>query len=175
MSFVCLGGPETSELFVCSFERMRARCLVLANVSSRRLSTAALYAERNAGTVFSSLVFDDVSGVCVLPVPFVRCLATPYLRVLAQERLPSAVYKRWKESQEQGTQLPEEVADVIATALKDWAIERGVGCGCHRAIPHLTLLLSTALCSTATGYALFALVPALDCLARRETRWVSAT
>lgn len=43
-----------------------------------------------------------------------------------QERLPSPVYKSWKQSVTEGTVLEPEVADVIATALKDWARERGV-------------------------------------------------
>jgi glutamine synthetase type III len=65
--------------------------------------------------------------------------------VLMQERLPSAVYKHVREcievrlallavsvfkilfvSVQVGTPLSMEAADVIATALKDWAVSRGV-------------------------------------------------
>ncbi|MDV5167350.1 MAG: glutamine synthetase III [Candidatus Scalindua sp.] len=39
--------------------------------------------------------------------------------------LPKDTYKVLKKSIEQETQLPVEVADVVANAMKDWAIERG--------------------------------------------------
>ncbi len=39
--------------------------------------------------------------------------------------LPRDTYKVLKKSIEQETQLPVEVADVVANAMKDWAIERG--------------------------------------------------
>lgn len=40
-------------------------------------------------------------------------------------RLPEAVFKKWKASVTEGFPLDNDVADVIATALKDWAIEKG--------------------------------------------------
>lgn len=43
-----------------------------------------------------------------------------------QQRLPESVYKSYKRSRETGEALEADVADVIATALKDWALERGV-------------------------------------------------
>ncbi len=39
--------------------------------------------------------------------------------------LPKDTYKVLKKSIELETQLPVEVADVVANAMKDWAIERG--------------------------------------------------
>ncbi len=39
--------------------------------------------------------------------------------------LPKDTYKVLKKSIEQETQLPVEVADVVANAMKDWGIERG--------------------------------------------------
>lgn len=40
-------------------------------------------------------------------------------------RLPKDVYKALKETVEKGTPLRPDVADVVANAMKDWAIERG--------------------------------------------------
>ena len=42
-----------------------------------------------------------------------------------KERLPKATYKALKKTIEKGTSLEPEVADVVATAMKDWAIEKG--------------------------------------------------
>jgi glutamine synthetase len=42
-----------------------------------------------------------------------------------KERLPKATYKDFKKTVEKGTELDLEVANVIATALKDWAVEKG--------------------------------------------------
>ncbi|SMC24977.1 glutamine synthetase [Clostridium acidisoli DSM 12555] len=42
-----------------------------------------------------------------------------------KERLPKATYKAFKKTVEKGTELDLEVANVIATALKDWAVEKG--------------------------------------------------
>jgi len=42
-----------------------------------------------------------------------------------KERLPKATYKALKKTIEQGTALELEVADVVATAMKDWAVEKG--------------------------------------------------
>ena len=44
---------------------------------------------------------------------------------MRQERLPGAVYKAWRDNVEQGTALDMETADVIATAIKDWAVAKG--------------------------------------------------
>lgn len=42
-----------------------------------------------------------------------------------QERLPKKVYKALKETIDEGTELDLATADVIAAAMKDWAMEKG--------------------------------------------------
>ncbi len=42
-----------------------------------------------------------------------------------KERLPKETYKAIKQTMENGASLKPEVADVIANAMKDWAIEKG--------------------------------------------------
>ncbi|OOM09072.1 glutamine synthetase III [Clostridium saccharobutylicum] len=42
-----------------------------------------------------------------------------------KDRLPKATYKALKKTIEQGTTLKLEVADVVASAMKDWAVEKG--------------------------------------------------
>ncbi len=42
-----------------------------------------------------------------------------------RERLPKSVYKKLKKTIEDGTELDPSIADVVAHAMKDWAIERG--------------------------------------------------
>lgn len=42
-----------------------------------------------------------------------------------RERLPKNVYKKLKKTIEDGTELDPSIADVVAHAMKDWAIERG--------------------------------------------------
>jgi len=42
-----------------------------------------------------------------------------------RERLPKATYKALKKTIDQGLSLDPAVADVVATAMKDWAIEKG--------------------------------------------------
>lgn len=42
-----------------------------------------------------------------------------------KERLPKATYKALKKTMERGTTLELEVADVVAAAMKDWAVEKG--------------------------------------------------
>lgn len=42
-----------------------------------------------------------------------------------KERLPKDIYKSLKKTIEQGTPLDPEVANVVANAMKDWAIEKG--------------------------------------------------
>ena len=44
---------------------------------------------------------------------------------IMRERLPKATYKALKKTINEGRQLELEVADVVATAMKDWAIEKG--------------------------------------------------
>lgn len=42
-----------------------------------------------------------------------------------KERLPKSVYRKLKQTIEDGTELDPSIADVVAHAMKDWAIERG--------------------------------------------------
>ncbi|MEG6586532.1 glutamine synthetase III family protein [Dendrosporobacter sp. 1207_IL3150] len=42
-----------------------------------------------------------------------------------KERLPKATYKALKKTIEEGRSLDPAVADVVATAMKDWAVEKG--------------------------------------------------
>ena len=42
-----------------------------------------------------------------------------------QERLPSATYKSLRKTIEEGQPLDREVANVVAHAMKEWAIEKG--------------------------------------------------
>ena len=42
-----------------------------------------------------------------------------------RERLPKSVYKKLKKTIEDGAELDPSIADVVAHAMKDWAIERG--------------------------------------------------
>ncbi len=42
-----------------------------------------------------------------------------------RERLPKAVFKSLKKTIDMGEKLDPSVADIVATAMKDWAIERG--------------------------------------------------
>ena len=42
-----------------------------------------------------------------------------------KERLPKATYKALKKTIEKGTALEPEVADIVASAMKDWAVEKG--------------------------------------------------
>ena len=42
-----------------------------------------------------------------------------------KERLPLQVYRALKKTIENGEELSGEIADVVANAMKQWAIERG--------------------------------------------------
>ncbi len=59
----------------------------------------------NLPEIFGSLVFNDV---------------------VMKERLPKATYKALQKTIKNGEPLDLEVADVVANAMKDWAIEKGV-------------------------------------------------
>ena len=59
----------------------------------------------NLPEMFGSLVFNDVT---------------------MKERLPKATYKALQQTIKNGAPLDLEVADVVANAMKDWAIEKGV-------------------------------------------------
>jgi glutamine synthetase len=44
---------------------------------------------------------------------------------IMQERLPKDVYRALKKTRSQGTHLERDVANVVANAMKDWAVEKG--------------------------------------------------
>ena len=44
---------------------------------------------------------------------------------IMRDRLPNDTYKHVKKTKEEGVPLTREVADVVANAMKDWAIEKG--------------------------------------------------
>ncbi|MEG2296957.1 MAG: glutamine synthetase III [Clostridium sp.] len=58
----------------------------------------------NVSEIFGMNVFDDT---------------------VMRERRPKSVYKKLKQTIESGTELDPSIADVVAHAMKDWAIERG--------------------------------------------------
>jgi len=60
---------------------------------------------KNVPEIFGSMVFNDV---------------------VMQEKLPKDIYKALKKTITQGTHLELDVANVVATAMKDWALEKGV-------------------------------------------------
>lgn len=45
--------------------------------------------------------------------------------VVMKERLPKAIYKALKKTIEEGVMLKADVADVVASTMKDWAVEKG--------------------------------------------------
>ena len=59
----------------------------------------------NLSEQFGSMVFNDV---------------------VMRERLPHSVYQRLKKTMLDGKSLDSSIADIVANAMKDWAIERGV-------------------------------------------------
>ena len=54
--------------------------------------------------VFGSLVFNDT---------------------VMQARLPKATYRALQETIQKGSRLDPEVANIVANAMKDWAVEKG--------------------------------------------------
>ena len=45
--------------------------------------------------------------------------------VVMRARLPKNIYKALRKTIDEGLPLAPEVADIVANAMKDWAIERG--------------------------------------------------
>ncbi|MBQ8733661.1 MAG: glutamine synthetase III, partial [Anaerotignum sp.] len=50
---------------------------------------------------------------------------------MMREHLPKKVYEELKNTIEQGALLNSEIADIIANAMKDWAIEKGAAYFTH--------------------------------------------
>ena len=46
-------------------------------------------------------------------------------QTVMKERLPKAVFKNLKKTIDEGLPLDPSIADVVATAMKEWAVERG--------------------------------------------------
>lgn len=58
----------------------------------------------NVSNIFGSMVFSDT---------------------VMKERLPKDVYKALKKTIANGTHLELDVANIVASAMKDWAVEKG--------------------------------------------------
>ena len=55
-----------------------------------------------------------------------RCsVKTVFNDAVMRDRLPKSVFKKLKKTIEDGAELDPSIADVVAHAMKDWAIERG--------------------------------------------------
>ena len=50
---------------------------------------------------------------------------------MMRERLPHAIYFRWKNAIRNEAPLDRETADGIAHAMKEWALEKGATHYCH--------------------------------------------
>ena len=82
-----------------------ARLQAIAAVTNYRpLSPPMNFAETSSSELFGSNVF----GMAEM-----------------ERRLPKQVYKSLKQTIEQGEKLDVSLADVVATAMKEWAIEKG--------------------------------------------------
>ncbi len=87
--------------------------------SSRRLAVMeAFSASPNA--------IDDTEGHLTPNVEMGRHFAKDVFTIhVMRERLPKDVFKQLALTIREGAQLPAEIANVVASAMKDWAIERG--------------------------------------------------
>ena len=89
---------------------LNARSKALFAIAGLTSGSAVLPARIPAGTVegpletFGSNVFDDKA---------------------MRRHLPRAVYRSLRKTMDRGERLDPEVADVVANAMKDWAMERG--------------------------------------------------
>lgn len=87
----------------------------MSGISARRDAIKAIndYKPQHAPLNFSETSPTDVFGCNVFNDKVMR------------ERLPKTVYKSLKKTIELGEKLDASVADVVANAMKDWAIEKG--------------------------------------------------
>src|SRR5439155_9494031 len=51
--------------------------------------------------------------------------ANVFSPIVQRQRLPKAIYKRLQDSLETGAPLDSELADAVAAAMKEWAMEKG--------------------------------------------------
>ena len=66
--------------------------------------------------------FGDMGNLCSIPEIFGTDV---FNDKTMQQRLPAQTYAAWKNCLQSGCSLPLDVANVIAEAMKDWAIEKG--------------------------------------------------
>jgi len=59
-----------------------------------------------------------------------------------QRYLPHAVYKQMMDVMEKGKELPKEIADVVANAMKDWAMDKGAT---HSSLSIIILILLSSI------------------------------
>ncbi|MCB1158788.1 MAG: glutamine synthetase III [Leptospiraceae bacterium] len=86
-------------------EQITARQEAISIITNTEVREAEIdYTEIPVTELFGSKVFNDV---------------------VMRERLPKNIYKSLKKTIDLGLPLEAEVADVVATAMKDWAIEHG--------------------------------------------------
>lgn len=57
--------------------------------------------------------------------------ANVFSDVLMRARLPKNIYKKLRATIDEGKELDPSIADVVANAMKDWAIEKGATHYCH--------------------------------------------
>lgn len=88
-----------------NMEQITARQEAISIITNTEVREAEIdYTEIPVTELFGSKVFNDV---------------------VMRERLPKNIYKSLKKTIDLGLPLEAEVADVVATAMKDWAIEHG--------------------------------------------------
>ncbi len=81
-----------------------ARLAAISAANNYRTTNTLAFRESHSATIFGKNVFNDK---------------------VMQARLPKAVYKSLKKTIETGSPLDASTADIVATTIKDWALERG--------------------------------------------------
>jgi glutamine synthetase len=81
-----------------------SRLAAISAANSYRTSSTLAFTESHTAGIFGKNVFND--------------------RVM-QQRLPKAAYKSLRKTIDTGAALDAAVLDIVATAIKDWALERG--------------------------------------------------
>jgi glutamine synthetase len=81
-----------------------ARLAAISAANNYRTTNTLAFKESHSAAIFGKNVFNDK---------------------VMQARLPKAVYKSLKKTIETGAALEPGTADIVATAIKDWALERG--------------------------------------------------
>src|SRR5439155_14118306 len=85
----------------------------LERVREQAVAAGADWPRTNGSTMTSAKRLDTLFGADVFSEKVMR------------QRLPKDVFKRLMETTKRGARLNPELADVIAAAMKDWAIENG--------------------------------------------------